>query len=210
MSHSLDNPPVKMLNKPNEITATHLKNQAIEEKTVLDHLQSLTNNILECIKQYSNKIIFLWFILFTTMFINIMTVLFLQENKSGVCVMIISFIYLLCLLTNVGKTFPAQVVKTLNIGNYQATHVYLTPESCQRLQETQLFEISPQCSLENIKVLWDIGGRYIFKVTVNGEQQILSLDAKEIVAVLKSKKPSTVGRPQPTEAPVDNSLSHSH
>ncbi|WP_253306757.1 hypothetical protein [unidentified bacterial endosymbiont] len=154
-----------------------------------------------------NEIIFLFFIFITTMFINIITVLFIEKNKLGVFMIIISFFYFLFFLTNIGKSFPAKVVKTLNIGNYQASQVYLTSESCQRLQETQLLEISPQCSVENIEVLWDIGGRYIFKVAVNGEQEILSLDAKEIVAVLKSKKPSTACRTQPPEAPVDNSIS---
>lgn len=171
---------------------------------------NIHQNINKLSKEYLFDIISLASIFIVNYIIGKMTLALLKEDKqaklSVISILIILFIFLSGILVNIS----GMVVKVLNIGNYQASHVYLTPESCQRLKETQLFEISQQCSLENIKVLWDIGGSYFFKVAVNGELQILSLDKKEIIAVLKSKKPSTACRTQPTEAPIDNSLSHSH
>ncbi|XAV88485.1 MAG: hypothetical protein AAHH96_07185 [Candidatus Symbiodolus clandestinus] len=123
--------------------------------------------------------------LVTVMVISLISMV-TQFSKIPISIAITTIFSLFLLsITNKYPILSGRLMKNLQVGNYQAEQVYLTQESCQRLQSIRLLNITKNCSLQNITVLWSIGDQYVLKVPIKNNSELLFLKTQDVILLQK-------------------------
>ncbi|MEW9810095.1 MAG: hypothetical protein AB2993_07035 [Candidatus Symbiodolus clandestinus] len=133
--------------------------------------------------------------LVTVIVISLISI-FIQYSKIPISIAITTIFTLFLLsITNKYPTLSGRLMKNLHVGNYQAEQIYLTQEACQRLQSIRLLNITENCSLQNITVLWSMGDQYVLKVPVKETSELVFLKTQDVILLQKkidqTKEPSS-------------------
>lgn len=88
-------------------------------------------------------------------------------------------------LTGTWITMPSAIVKKLGIGNFQAESVFIKKDTCEQLKSAN-YQITDQCSLSNIHVVWAWGGSFAFKLSDN---RLLKIEKDSIGPIIANAKP---------------------